>query len=382
MVKVDELIARCFSKDSSTFSVVVSNPPYQTEAGTMGGHNSVMNVFQHFQDTADLIAERSCMVYPGERWVHQSGKGMREFGHAQLNSPSLRKVVFFPFENPIFGNSVKVFDGVTIVYKHWGYTGKGPWLLERHSATQRSSGVVDPPGDQLPSTFPEINTIISKVRANSNNDKRLSSRIMPRDLFGIESSFAEDNPDKVVLCNDDFNNEPIIGDWVKIFTNDLGGGGGRSTTRWFYIQRHDIPKGLHMLDSWKVICSSVHLTGGDSSSPLVDILESGTAHGRARVIVGAFNTREEAVNFFNWLKTPLIRTLLYSSGNFLGSFGKNTPDLGDYTCNNPVVDFNTNVSELNDQLCELYGLDENDRIFLKNFSSKLPPMSRAEYTNE
>lgn len=370
-------------KPTDGFSAVCSNPPYQMDTAQKesDGQKTVTNVFQYFQEVSDVISNKVCMIYPGERWVNRSGKGMADFGLEQVNSKNLQKVLFWPNGSELFGAEIGIAGGVTIVFKNFDRDNDGSWELVNTSNGISTIGSVSLPGQEIVSLYPELNKILAKVRQNSKGKNSLSQRGFSQKLFGIESSFAEENPDRVVLCNSDFSNKPEGEDWIKIFTNDLSGGGGRSSTVWFYIRASDIPNSGHLIKKWKVISSSAHLTGIDGSSPLVEIIEPGTAHGRARVSLGMFDTDVEAINFFNWMKTDIIRLLLASSGNLLGSFGKNVPDPIDFTNLNQQIDFKESKGSLNDQLCRIYGLNEGDKNYMKSFVSKLAPFSKKSYSN-
>lgn len=370
-------------KPKAKFDCVVSNPPYQMETAQKEseGQTTVTNVFQYFQEVADLIATRICMIYPGERWVSRSGKGMTDFGLEQINSKNLQKVLFWPDSADLFGATIGIAGGVTIVFKDFAKDNGGYWSLVNSSQGSLTRGSVALPGEEIVSLYPELNEILSKVRNISKGTNSLSQRGVSQKLFGIESSFAEENPEKVILCNSDFSNKPEGDEWIKLFTNDLAGKGGRGSTVWFYIKVQDIPRANDLIDKWKVISSSVNLTGINGSSPLVEIIEPGTAHGRARVSLGMFETEIEAINFFCWMKSDLIRLLIASSGSLLGSFGKNVPDPGDFTNSNSLIDFTESHESLNDQLCRIYGLNETDKSYMKSFVSKLAPFSKKSYSN-
>lgn len=65
------------------FYAIIGNPPYQEETTqkepTSNGQKPVKSIFNDFQDEADKIAYGSVeLVYPGGRWIHQSGKGMQD----------------------------------------------------------------------------------------------------------------------------------------------------------------------------------------------------------------------------------------------------------------------------------------------------------------
>lgn len=82
------------------FDYVIGNPPYQEEADSdsaTNGQKPRKNIFQHFQIQADKIAsESSVLIYPGGRWIHQSGKGLKEFGKNLINDHRLSSVEFYP----------------------------------------------------------------------------------------------------------------------------------------------------------------------------------------------------------------------------------------------------------------------------------------------
>jgi hypothetical protein len=319
------------------------------------------------------------MIYPGERWVNRSGKGMTEFGLEQINSKNLQKVLFWPDGADLFGSAARITGGVTVVFKDFAIDNHGSWSLINNSKNLTTSGTVSLPGEEIVSLYPELNEILAKVRKNSKGKNSLSQRGFSQKLFGIESSFAEENPEKVILCNSDFSNKPDGDGWVKLLTNDKAGKGGRAV--WFWILQSNIPSAREKVQNWKVLISSVNTTGSDGNSPLAEILEPNSAHGRSRISAGLFDSEIEAINFFNWMQTDIIRLLLSSSGDFLSSFGKNAPDLGDFTNSNPQIDFTESKESLNDQLCRIYGLDEADKTYMKSFVSKLAPFSKKSYSN-
>ena len=67
------------------WSYCLGNPPYQSETvgrlSETNGQAPRKNVFHYFQMEADKISEDgSILIYPGGRWIHQSGKGLQQFG--------------------------------------------------------------------------------------------------------------------------------------------------------------------------------------------------------------------------------------------------------------------------------------------------------------
>ena len=103
------------------FDFVIGNPPYQEETSseiTTNGQKSRKNIFHYFQMEADKIAKEGIvMIYPGGRWIHQSGKGLKQFGIEQINDKRMSKLYFYPDSKEIFGNAVDLPDGISIVVK-------------------------------------------------------------------------------------------------------------------------------------------------------------------------------------------------------------------------------------------------------------------------
>lgn len=103
------------------FDYVIGNPPYQEEAeseSTSNGQKPRKNIFQHFQIQADKIAkDSSVLIYPGGRWMHQSGKGLKQFGKDLINDCRLASIKFYPDAKEVFGSAADLADGVTIATK-------------------------------------------------------------------------------------------------------------------------------------------------------------------------------------------------------------------------------------------------------------------------
>lgn len=218
------------------FDYVIGNPPYQKESSESisksNGQKPMTNIFQYFQNAADELAEdTSVLIYPGGRWIHQSGKGMQNFGKEQINDKSLSVVEFYPDAGELFGDAASLSDGITIVTKNHKKESDGFTYIYSKKG-EKFSLHADNPGDNLIPLDPHDLPIEQKINAGvkTHNLPFLHDAILPRSLFPIESDFVEKNPDKVRKYNGsdediDFTME------IKLFTNDRAGKAGRAT--WF-----------------------------------------------------------------------------------------------------------------------------------------------------
>ena len=160
------------------------------------------------------------------------------------------------------------------------------------------------PGDKLLVLNPKNSRIVEKIEAFiENNELHLisNSEVLNRALFKIESDFAERNPDKVEIYTGqslDYKNQ------IKLFTNDKGGKTGRAT--WFVADRDAIKVNTHLIDKWKVVVSSAN-AGGQKRDNQLEVLDNHSAFGRSRIALKAFDTEQEAQNFYKYMKSYIIR---------------------------------------------------------------------------
>ncbi len=325
------------------FDFVIGNPPYQEETSseiTTNGQKSRKNIFHYFQMEADKIAKEGIvMIYLGGRWIHQSGKGLKQFGIEQINDKRMSKLYFYPDSKEIFGNAVDLPDGISI---------------------QQIVFTENPKGELMPLNPKDI-LIINKISSfvDLYSLDYLHNAILPRSLFGIESDFVSKNQEKVKDYKDgDFFDENIE---VKLFTNDKAGSSGRST--WFVVNRNAIVKNKQYISEWQVVVSSAHPGGQEGRSNQISIVDNMSAFGRARVALRSFKTYDEALNFYNYANTYFVKYAFLMTDEALTSLGKKVPDLLDYTNNNTLIDFS---KELDGQLFLLAKFSENDIDYVKS----------------
>lgn len=336
---------------------MIGNPPYQQETSeeiTTNGQKSRKNIFHHFQIAADEISRiGSVLIYPGGRWIHQSGKGLKQFGYDQINDVRLARIYFYPESREIFGNAADLADGVSIVVKRAAKNKSGfEYVWSKGAVVKRVMS--ENPGDELLPLDPNDVGITKKIFdfVQKNNLGFLHDAILPRSLFGIESDFVSKNPDKVRPYSEgekfDVKNE------IKLFTNDKAGKSGRAM--WFIASKDVISQNQEYIDEWQVVVSSAN-AGGQKRDNQLEIIDNHSAYGRARVALRSFKTFAEAKNFFEYVRTYLVRYAFLMTDEALTTLGKRVPDLRNYTSANGIIDFTRNLDE---QLFSLVGLDDSE----------------------
>ena len=346
------------NNENMKLDAIVGNPPYQltvAKKDTDNGQKRVSSIFHYFQILADRLKPHyTTLIYPGGRWIHRSGKGLADFGLAQINDVHLSLLEFFHDANHIFKDA-GIADGISIVMKDYKKTSSGFYYIYDHG----QKILLPNPGERLMPLNPtstiiakQIEATVTRARFNYLHDSVLSQK-----LFSIESDFVEKNPTLVRPYTEGDNFDPSTE--IKLFTNDKAGKAGRA--RWYVAERDVIKTGLDYLDDWKVIVSSAN-AGGQKRSNQISVIDNHSAFGRSRVALKTFKTEKEARNFLAYAQSELIRFAFLLTDESLTSLAKLVPDIQDYTNNNGIIDFN---GDLNQQLYELFGIDRSGQEYIR-----------------
>ncbi len=343
------------------FDAIVGNPPYQSEVAlsenAINGQAPRTNVFHYFQITADKLSSGvTSLIYPAGRWIHQSGKGLAQFGLEQINDLTLERIDYYPNSQDLF-KDVAIADGISIVLKNKKKNTNGFTYVYHENNSLKTVFLNNPKNDLIPLN-PQNGIIVDKVSnfVKENNLKYLHDRILPRTLFGIESDYVENNKNKVKILEPNYilkSNE------IKLLTNDKAGKAGRST--WFVVDKGIIINNSNYINKWKVVVSSAN-AGGEKRDWQIEIIDNQSAFGRSRVALSSFETEEEANNFFKYCNTFLIKFMFLMTGDSLTSLGLKVPDLSDYTSKNHFLDFDSN---LNKQLYNLMKFTESEIEYIE-----------------
>lgn len=352
------------------FEAVVGNPPYQSEAkknSETNGQNPRTNIFQHFQIQAEKTAEKySVLIFPGIRWIHQSGKGLKEFGKQLINSKKLKKVIFYPKSRDVF-DCTDISDGVSIVVIDKAKNLPN-FEYEYVTSENKLSLTQTNPGNDLLLINPQDLSVANKIKhfVSSYNLSFLHESILSRSLFGIESDFIENNS---AVARKYVDGELLGTNEIKVLTNDKAGPAGRSG--WFVINKDLITSNPKYIDEWQVVVSSAHPGGQEGRDNQISIIDNHSAFGRARVALKSFKTEQEAQNFFKYVNCPLVKYAFLLSHESLSSLAKFVPDLMDYTNNNAIIDLSKTTVEINRQLYHKCNLTEEEISFIE---SMIKPM--------
>ncbi|MDQ8184288.1 Eco57I restriction-modification methylase domain-containing protein [Pelagicoccus sp. SDUM812002] len=294
-------IAELFGNNMQ-FDVIIGNPPYQLEDGGAGA--SAVPIYNKFVDQAKALEPRLISMVIPSRWFF-GGRGLDNFRRAMLSDRSMRKLIDFPDSREVF-QGVDVAGG--ICYFLWDRDNSGDCSVVAHEPGQAPDEVVRPliePGTDIFIRSNKALPILKKVMAFENGsgssdlrlpeDKRFDVQVSSQKPFGLRTFFR--GVDKKSSKND-----------LLVLQSR-----GRAWT-----SRDQISAGQDLIDKWKVFTSkssSEHAGQVDKNGQrrvlsLSGVIPPGSVVTETYVLLGAFDSEEEARNCFSYVTTKFFRFLI------------------------------------------------------------------------
>ena len=272
------------------FDVIIGNPPYQlSDAGDSTGSSPI---YQHFVEQAKKLNPRYLSMIIPSRWF-AGGKGLEDFRSSMLKDRRIIRLVDYPVAGDVFPG-VKIIGGVC--YFLWAREAQAnckvtTCMAGKTDTTERSL-------DQFP-TFVRFNKAVSILeKIQEKNHTSLVQQVTTQKPFGLRTFVRPSGKGNITL-----------------YANKSVG----------MIEKKDITCGHNLICKWKVLLSKGYGEGGETreyprrilGQPIVTPPNSACTE--TYIVVGAYNSEEEASNLAIYLKTSLVR--------FLVGLMKNTQDL-------------------------------------------------------
>lgn len=338
------------------FAAILSNPPYQRELNDKGGEDArVTNVFHSFQEVALAVAPCSCMIYPGGRWLHGTGRGLKEFSKLALHGGTLQRVFYYSEAETIRdifpGTAIR--DGVTIALH--GNKNFGNSFSINGVRSKARDGVIP----IAPKPLLEILANLEKY-PTMEGENNYYGRVK------LKVSKASDDK-RIVPAG---HGEAAPEGFIKVLINDVYGPRGR--TKLFFLPRDLILSGEENLPWWKIHMGTLQgrEKPGDFRFKLAD---AETALSPSRIAFANLATEEEARNKLTYLSTKFAQLLLTpasksrnSTGIHMASF---LPTLGDYSSKNGDINWD---EPLDLQIYKKFALNSKAIDYIEANSKALP----------
>jgi len=265
------------------FDVIIGNPPYQLSDGGNGA--SASPLYHRFVRQAQKLKPRYLTMIIPSRWFG-GGKGLDDFRREMLNDNHIRVLVDYE-------NASDCFPGVDIAggvcYFLWDRD--NPGLCDvvniRNNETMHSVRALNEFDTFI--RHDQAASIVRKVCAFG--EPMMSNMVSSSKPFGLRT----------------FVRPQESGDILLRWQNGEGP-----------YRRDEITVGRELIDKWKVITSYVGYDhagnpGKDGKRRVfskIDILPPGTICTETYLVVGSFDTEQEATNLVTYMKTLFFRFLV------------------------------------------------------------------------
>lgn len=317
------------------FDVIIGNPPYQLNDGTGGNGTSATPIYHKFIEQAVLLSPRYISMIIPSRWF-SGGKGLDDFRFKMLNDKKLREIHDYLEASECFPG-VQIKGGIN--YFLWAEDHKGDCTIYTHRGGEITSQMTRPlieKGGEYLIRFNEAIEILHKVQNKDEN--LLFEQISSSKPFGLRSNFDNYKEIPTKECN------------IRLirYGEDV------------YVSKDQLEKGYEMIDKYKVLVSKAG-SGSDTfphqilGKPI--IAEPGTACTETYVVIGVYDTLEEAKNLKSYIETRFFR--------FMVSLIKNTQNAAKRVYKFvPLQDFSHPWTD--EMLYRKYGLTEEEIDFIES----------------
>lgn len=340
------------NQDIMKFNVIIGNPPYQEEKA---GDNKQFTppIYNYFIDEAQKISDIVELIHPA-RFLFNAGRTPHDWNIKMLNDEHFKILKYQQDSSLIFGNSVEIKGGVAISYRD---------ARIKFGAIKQFT------------SFEELNSILQKV-INALDFQGIDDYIFLQNKFNLEKLYKDYPVFEEIIGSEGkdkrFRNN--IFDKISAFTEkrtsneDIPVYGVINNKRvWRYLPLKYFDTTHENLFKWKVLVPRVNgigILGEVLSTPIV----CGPDRGFTQTFlgIGAFDKEEYAESCLKYLKTKFCRVML----GVLKITQMNSKDvwhyvpLQDFTPSSDI-DWSKSIAEIDEQLFDKYGLDEQERNFIR-----------------
>ncbi len=334
------------------FNYIIGNPPYQEEyEGTSTGKNSI---YHYFMDASYSLSDKVMLITPA-RFLSDAGSTPKDWNQRKLEDPHMKVVWHEQNSANVFPNT-DIKGGVAITYRD-ADKDFGP------------IGIFTP--------FPEINTVLPKV-INRDDFESFSKIVITSFAYHFTKKLYDEYPELLgrLSKGHDYDLKSNAFDKLpEIFTEDKPNDGydyikifGRfSGKRAYRFVRRDFVNDVINLDKYKVFVPKATGSGALGETLTAPVTgQPAAGHTESFLSIGCFDSQAEAEACLKYIKSKFARTMLgvlKVTQDIPPEKWKYVP-LQDFTASSDI-DWSKSVGEIDSQLYEKYGLDDEEIRFIE-----------------
>lgn len=345
------------------FDVIIGNPPYQDE--TLGDNDTFAPpVYHRFLDEAYKSGKIVELIHPA-RFLFNAGSTPKAWNKKMLSDTHFKVLEYNAEVSKVFPN-MNINGGIAITY---------------HDNSKEFGAI------EVFAQYDELNKIRRDV-TNKQGFNSFSDIVTSAYAYHLTKEVYKDHPEvmgRLSKGHDYDLKSNILELMPEVFTNsktnedDLlvwGRENNQRATKW--VKRCYIT-GPSSMDKFKVFLAGADGAAGTIGKPIpariIGVPGLGIACSAATesfISIGSFDTEEEAKNTIKYLKSKFARAMV----SILKVTQAITPEkwkyvpLQDFTSSSDI-DWSKSIAEIDEQLFDKYGLDEQERNFIRTMVKEM-----------
>ena len=329
---IHKSIKEIFHKEMQ-FDVIIGNPPYQMSDGGNGA--SAKPIYNLFVEQAFELRPRYLVMITPSRWF-AGGKGLDDYRNKMLSDKHIKVLVDYANAKDCFPNN-SIGGGVS--YFLWDASWDGKCKVININGENRNE--TTRPLNEYP-VFIRFNNAINIVnKVKTLRQESIERIISTRNPFGLSSKERG-------------HSNKREGDVTLITSQGL-----------FYIDKKDVIQGKDLIDKHKVLISKVtaeHAGEPDKEGKFkvlsrTEVVSPDVVCTDSYIIIGGFNSREEASNLYTYLTTRFVRFMLLMAVSSINLSKEKFQFI-------PLQDFSHPWTD--EMLYKKYGLDKDEIAFIES----------------
>ncbi len=269
------------------FDVIVGNPPYQLNNGG-GSGSGATPIYNKFIEQAIKLNPRYLTMITPSRWF-TVGSGLNDFRESMLKDKRLRKIVDFTDANDCF-TGLNINGGVN--YFLWDSQYNGDCEFTNICNGKRSTARRSLNEFEILIRFNEAVEIIHKVQQK--NENNISDIVSSQTPFGFLTNQYG--------AKENFNNS------ITLYSSKGIG----------FVKLNEVSRNQNWVEKYKVIigkavsghAGEMDINGQAKILATIKLLKPKEICTQTYLVVGPFETQNEAENMITYLKTRFVRFLM------------------------------------------------------------------------